>query len=336
MTLQFIREAKLFVLILSPTTDANTANQQTWDLSNLRFKFEVFAADLSAPNYAVIKVYNLSNNTAQQILHPDFPKYSLQVKLIAGYNGNAGQIFAGSVREVYQGRESATDTYICIVAADGDMFYNHAIVSTTLAAEANNAQGRLDAIVKSSNQSIERFSPQGTESGVTVAYASDTVIGKSFLAPRGKVLFGSVRRHLDGWAITQGSNWSIQNGKLVLIANNEYRPGLTFKLNSTTGMIGIPQQTSDGIKIRCLINPSIISGGQVEINNKDITPAQLTAEGFLSKAGDNLPLISSDGIYRVYVVEYIGDTRGLDWYADLTCLAINRDTQKVQDTSGTN
>ena len=31
--------------------------------------------------------------------------------------------------------------------------------------------------------------------------------------------------------------------------------------------------------------------------------------------------VAADGLYRVLVVEYQGDTAGNDWYADLTCLA---------------
>ena len=71
---------------ISATTVASDqqANQQQWirkiglfvsaggssalDLSNMRIVFRVFQADLpSTPNYATIKVYNLSDDTATSV-----------------------------------------------------------------------------------------------------------------------------------------------------------------------------------------------------------------------------------------------------------------------------
>ena len=45
----------------------------------------------------------------------------------------------------------------------------------------------------------------------------------------------------------------------------------------------------------------------------------------------NLAQVSTDGLYRVFVAEHSGDTRGSEWYTDLTCLAVNPQTQQVAD-----
>lgn len=320
------------VIVQSKTVNDVT----TYDLSNLRFKFQVFCGDVSTPNHAIIHVYNLSQSTANKIIQPARSQpYQTTVLLEAGYKGGSGQIFAGTVRQAYLGRESPTDTFLCIVAADGDLFHAWGLVSQTISAEINNPKGRLNAIVSSASDSIAPFAP--ASSGTTVRYSSDTLFTSPVTSPRGAVMFGMARKYLDGWAETQGSNWSIQNGHLELLANDEFKPGATYVLNSTTGMIGMPLQTPDGIKIQCLINPSIVVSGLVQINNRDIQPAALSATNLAYNAAPQ-PLAAIDdrwdGLYRVMTVDYIGDTRGQEWYAILTCLVVNADTGKVQNDSG--
>jgi hypothetical protein len=55
--------------------------------------------------------------------------------LQAGYEGGSyGAIFNGSIKQVRRGRDNPTDTYLEILAADGDVGRNFGIVNTTLAA----------------------------------------------------------------------------------------------------------------------------------------------------------------------------------------------------------
>jgi hypothetical protein len=110
---------------------------------------------------------------------------------------------------------------------------------------------------------------------------------------------------------------------LQIIPLTGYMPGEAVVLNSQTGMVGMPEQTQDGIRVQCLLNPNIKVGTRIQLNNADI---QLAAkdpalQGDLSFAF--LPSISSDGFYRVLVNDLEGDTRGKPWYNELICLAVN-------------
>ena len=98
------------------------------DLSDFRIKFQVKRSDTVTPNTADIRVYNLDEKTAIQI-REEFT----QVKLECGYPGNSGVIFQGNILQVIIGRESATDTFIDIIAGDGDRAFNFAVVNATLA-----------------------------------------------------------------------------------------------------------------------------------------------------------------------------------------------------------
>jgi hypothetical protein len=39
--------------------------------------------------------------------------------------------------------------------------------------------------------------------------------------------------------------------------------------------------------------------------------------------------VTTDGFYRLYQVEYIGDTRGQEWYSELVGLAVDKSSDKV-------
>lgn len=296
---QFGRKASLLV--------AN--DQQALDLSEMRFVFQVMAADIETPNTAFIRVYNVAPLTAQAVK----AEYS-RVVLQAGYdNTGFGVIFDGTLKQVIRGRESATDTYMDLVAADGDIPYNFGVISTSLAA-GSSAADRLKAISDSA--------------GVPVGYVPDNFYGG--ILPRGKVLWGMFRENMRDLADTTGTTWSIQDGKIQMVPLTGYLPGEAVVLTSRTGMVGRPQQTQEGIKVRCLLNPRIRVGTRVQIDNKSIQQAlrqvtrateAMTQEQYTAFA--RLATISNDGFYRVLVAEHQGDTRGNPWYSDLTCLSVD-------------
>lgn len=278
------------------------------DLSSLRFKFKVYAIDEETPPYAVVTVYNLSDARAQAILD----KRQKELVIQAGYvdGNNFGQIFRGNIRQAYVGRESPTDTYVSMIACDADLVYNFGIVNGTLK-KGSTAEQRLQSIVSQ----MAKADPTSSIP-FQVSYSPDVPLGPPL--PRGKVLFGMGRSALRDWGNTANVRYSVQGGQLQIIPRAGYLPGEAVVLNAKSGMVGMPQQTDQGIRVKCLINPNIRIGGLIKLNNKDIISAQIDIK---YSAVNNLARFQSDGFYRVYVIEYTGDTRGQEWYADLTCLA---------------
>lgn len=291
-------------------------DDEVLDLSNLRFRFQVKSMDVESPNNAAIRVYNLSRDTLVKI-RGEFSRVILQ----AGYDNNFGVIFDGTIKQYRIGREGTTDTYLDILAADGDLAYNLALVNKTLAA--------------------------GSSSGDRIAAATDAMRSKGVVGvqnqlqttggilPRGKVLFGLARAKLRDEVQTLGASWSIQQGVVTIIPKTGYLPNEVVVLSGQTGLIGRPEQTVDGIKARCLINPNIFVGARVQIDNKAINQ-------LVQSNPNNAPVpynqwtgvqlvanTTTDGIYRVFVIEYDGDTRGQQWYADLVLLAVDPSTDQV-------
>jgi hypothetical protein len=283
---------------------------QGLDLSALRFRFEVRSADTETPNTLVVRVYNLAQNTVNSIIQ-EFDT----VTLTAGYvEGQQSNIFQGDIKQFYFGKERNVDSFLEIRAGDGDQAYNFAVINQTFPAGTTDQQ-TLSALASSM--------------GLPVSQSANGFLTLGGVLPRGKTLFGMARIHMRDLAKKNDCRWSIQNGVVTLVPNTGFLPGTAVEINSATGMIGTPEQTDNGIIIRCLLNPAVKIGQAVKINNADINQVSLRTNfgfGFPKFTSQYYPAtIANDGLYRVLVAEHVGDTRGTgqDWYTELTCLNID-------------
>jgi hypothetical protein len=277
------------------------------DLSSLQVQFEVTQSTTSTPNSAKIRVLNISEGTQQLMLSN---AEGSKVALTVGYEGGPqGLIFQGSLIQLLSGRENALDSFIEIVAADGDQAYNFGIVNTSLAAGAT-AAARIKALASCLEQH-----------GVTVGYIPDLSDTKSI---RGVSMVGMAREYLTDLAAQYASYWSIQNGQLQFVPIAEVLPGEAIVLSSATGMIGVPEQTADGIHVRCLINPQLRVNGAIQIDNASINRAAYGTGVTAARDAGMLPSVAADGFYKALFITYKGDTRGADWFSDLICVGYDQ------------
>ncbi len=272
------------------------------DLSELHVKFTVKRSDTMTPNVADIRVYNVEEETALRI-RKEFKTVILQ----AGYEGNFGVIFRGNIKQVILGRESATDTFIDIIAGDGDRAYNFAVVNATIAAGAT----QQDQVVAS----IQAMAGKGVDAGHLGTFPTSQL-------PRGKVMYGNARNYLRDAAETSDKVWSIQDEKVTFVPKKSYLPGERVVITSKTGMIGTPQQTNEGVNVKCLLNPNIRIATRVQLDNRSIQQFKINLSIPNSPANIPAPL-TADGVYYVLVVEHQGDNRGIEWYSNLICLNID-------------
>lgn len=282
-------------------------DREALDLSELRIRFSVRRGDITTPNSADIRVYNVNDQTAKKAQLKEFERVVLQ----AGYAGNFGVIFDGTIKQVRRGRESQTDTYIDITAADGDSAYNFAVMNTSLAA-GSTANDHLQAALKS-------MESRGITMGEGGALSANKL-------PRGKVMFGMARDYLDTLGKTQDLSWSFQDGKLTMIPNTAYLPGEAAVINSATGMVGLPEQTQNGITVKMLLNPGVRIGRRLQINNASIQQYRYGLG--LSNAVQNdfthmSAKLDADGFYKVLVANHSGDSRGNEWYTDVICISVD-------------
>lgn len=318
---QYGRKATLIIqrpdhLVASTNTRVPESNL---DLSEFHFTFQTVQQDVESPNNCTVRVFNLSRETVDGIIKTEYQNLILQ----AGYEGNFGVIFQGNIKAYRVGRVDNTTTYLDILAADGDEAYNYGVVKQTLAAAGTGTKDQVEAIVQSMK-----------DKGLVLGKFVDPPSGGTL--PRGKVLFGMARVVLRQLTRSIGSTWNISNGQVNIVPTEGYLPGEAVVLSHLTGLIGIPEQTENGVKVRALLNPKIVVGGLIQIDQDSVNKqVQRSPEAapvpFNSYTGVQLlASITADGLYRVFVAEFTGDTRGQNWYVDITALSIDRSTDLVQ------
>lgn len=275
---------------------------------DLQFQFRIRHKDVQTLSAATIRVLNLSDATAQRI-QKEFSSVVLQ----AGYPGTSGLIFSGTIKQIRRGRINATDTYCDIAAADGDGPYNFGVAITTLAAGYTETDLRNAILTAFNNNPLGIAVPAG--------YLGDITVNNP--APRGRVLYGMARDYARDFSLSQEFTWSILDGKFQLVPLKGYVPGDAIVLTSNTGMVGLPEQTENGISVKSLLNANIRHGRRVWINNKSVQQALQPIAAFAGTQPFFYPSIANDGFYRVIAVDHYGDTRGNDWYSEAICVALD-------------
>jgi hypothetical protein len=298
------------------------ASNDVLELSDFRIQFHIKQSDCDTPNTAVIRVYNLSLATIQQLVTGFYG-----VILTAGYQENFGIVFLGNVKQYKIGKENNIDRYLDIFAADGDSVYTSGMMSTVIAPDtpAPAALQQMTANVY--------FPPLKNPQPVPVDPYAPSPIDNPFggTLPRGKVVYGLMRTQLRQFSKTLGARWYFSNGRVVVVPNASYRDtGQIVVLTGETGLIGYPEATEQGIEFVCLIDPRIQIGGLAQLDNNLVQQHHVLAPGWPSWGSLAFPgVTSSDGLYRILALDYEGDTRGQPWYAKCVGLALNPDTKMV-------
>jgi hypothetical protein len=274
----------------------STPGGEGLDLSGLRITFEIIKSDVLQPNPATITVYNLAQDVVARIRR-EFTRLTLS----AGYDDNFGLIFTGNIRQFQAGKmDNNTDTFLTIACGDGDQAYNFGVVNRSLAAGAT-AQDQIAAATAALGQ-------HGVTAGANTAPAGQPL-------PRGKALFGMAAELLGQAAGNAGAVASIQDGRVQVTSPNTVLPDAPVLLSPETGLLGWPEQNPIGLKFRCLLNPRLRVHARVYIGRENIREAAIQ-----SVYNQFLPKISSDGMYKMVLIRFVGDTRGNDWVAEVDAL----------------
>lgn len=279
--------------------------------SALRMTFEVKKTDTETPNSAVIKVWNLSENSLQRA-QKEFDRVILQ----AGYTGNMGLIYSGNIIGTRVLRENGVNTILELTCGDGDEAYLCTVINKTLAAGAKPGD-----VLEEAQKGFGEF-------GVT---KGDAPVFEGQPLPRGKVMFGAARKYMRDTCRTNDCSWSIQDGTLSICPREKYLPGEAVVLTAKTGLIGQPQQTNEGVKVKCLLNHGLRVNGRIKIDNASVLMAQVSADG---KSEKKLAKLGTDGFYRILQINYSGDTHAQNWYCDMVCVAIDASGAKTIDKRG--
>lgn len=244
---------------------------------------------------AEIIIYNLSYDTEQQIIQE-----GASVILQAGYvNGNYGKIYEGKVFQPMRDRENVTDYRLTLICEDALYMQERSMVRFTQAA-GQNSRDQVANICR--------------QSGIDEGYVSDNLPDQKL--PRGKTYFGDPNRYLRSSAKHCSAQWWVSEGKVNVGMPEDVSPGEALVLSPQTGLVGTPQQIEYGVFFRALLDPRIRIKPEkwmlVKLDNVLIRQMK-------KRIGqDKLSVLDQDLLFQVVGVAYTGDTRGNEWYVDVT------------------
>lgn len=254
------------------------------DVSTLRCTFQIEKSLLETPNYAEIVLYNLSAQTENSII-----KEGAKVILEAGYqNPQYGLIFSGDIVQPLRGKEDNTTYTLTLVSQDGDLFYNKGIINASFRA-GQTSRDILENMTKQSSNALE------------LGQLSNNLTPTAL--PRGKALFGLTRDYFRQIAKSEQAAFYINNNKIEFIKAIDLPTNEVIKLNGKSGLIGMPEQTEEGIQATCLLNPLLDLNKMVAI---DLSSMQRQK----ADRNNELKNIEGSGVFKIIKIVHKGDTRG--------------------------
>ena len=334
-------------------------------LGDLSVEFVINTHVQSSGSTATISIYNLSAETRNAIVSGKYKK----LRLIAGYTGilpdnneeepvipdymvgkvvenpplkpggpSYGEIFSGEIRYAFidkiaskESTQASPESVLKIQAIDGHQAAMEATVNTTIAAGYDaSALHRL---------TLRSFNPYGVTAGAT-----GTMPPTRF--PRGRVLYQTASQVMDNVAAQCRATWQFVDGKLQMVPEESYLERIVV-LNSQTGMIGSPELSTEGVNIKCLIDPTLRLHGLVHINQAALNSMRNAMESVNRAAAEEREAaakgnkaqpqgeqkkaqppadIAADGVYIVKGITYEGHTRDSKWYMTLTCVVRDKQT----------
>jgi hypothetical protein len=285
-------------------------NGEVWPSSgllveHLRIAFDITKTIYRTPNVGTIRIYNLSESDERKV-DREFNDVILQ----GGYQSNNRLFFRGNIKycNIYRdGNDRITE----LNCGDGDKDFKGTLVNFALAAGHTDA----DAI----RQLLHSFK------ATTLGH----VHGKDLFRKRsrGRVFSGNARDILDRVAEDNAAEWSIQDGKLIMVPVDSTLPNEAIEVDSETGLVGTPEVNDKGITIKTFFDPRIVPGSKLWLRNNEVKMRHLKAElkGQKRKLhGPSKPARTDpDGIYKVYAAHITGDTRDVEWFSECKCVALD-------------
>jgi hypothetical protein len=241
------------------------------------------------PNTCEIKLVNMSDDTRKFLTNKP-----LRVDIEAGYGGVARLLWTG---DLSWGNSKRDNTEWVTTLQLGDGLRAFALARTN---KSYRPPVRVDKVLADAAASLGLTLP------TTLAQSPQL---KQALAS-GISLHGPTRDVLTEILAPYGFSWSVQNGQLQILRDDDTRPGTVHVVNQQSGLVGSPELTpphnastsgkgaahrGSEVKFKVLLWPELVPGGMVQLESQSVT-----------------------GLFKITDVSHAGSTRDKDWYTDVT------------------
>lgn len=308
------------------TPTSETISTNAWEPESLRVTFEVQQATIQSPWwYADIVIYNLDTSAIQRLIFN-----ASWVTLKAGFQTGptlSGIIWDGPILQVLYDQEDVVEQRITLHCVANPLVMNEGVVSFSMGVFSTQAQLLAKAAAAINLPTVDQAS------GTLSVYASQALNQKAY--PRGNTVFGKMGNFMsqiadDQFLSTYRDGYKTymtdlgQPGAAPPSPNFIYSPpnplssNLPVPANTTPTIIGTPRQTPQGVVFTVLLDPRV----KVQIPPQVIQlvrtlPTQLAIQPNPSAGNLGTPL-NSDLTFFLGQVRHIGDSRGNDWYTEIT------------------
>jgi hypothetical protein len=249
--------------------------------TGLRFQFKAEKSLEKAPNTLDLSITNLATGTRAGMRTKGAP-----VILLAGYRGRVEQVFSGDARSIDHVKSGA-EWVTRVKCGDGEKQYRFARVAESFAPGTTAA-----AVVRQLARKL----------GIDTTGLDDSISGLATkVYQHGYSAWGRASDELDKVLAAHGLTWSVQDGRIQVLADGSASKGRAIVLSSDTGLVGSPEHGTPQkkgkpsiLKARSLLQPSIRPGSVVELRARSVK-----------------------GQFRCVKVTHTGDTHGNEWFSDL-------------------
>ena len=250
------------------------------EITDLRVQFTVKKDHSKHPNSCDITITNLAERTRANL-----ETKPLLVQLEAGYDDVYRFMYSGDLR-FGMTKLDGPNWETLLQLGDGDNHYRWSRMNKSYGSGSSVRQILTDAA-----------GSMGMELPANIK--NDPALDAKF--NYGRVASGPVRDKLTQLLYPYGYTWSIQNGKLRILREDQVHTGTPYPIDEEHGMIGTPEFGSPPksgkpphMTVKMLLYPDINPGDSVEVTSK-----------------------VKSGLFKVETVTHTGDTHGEAWNTEL-------------------
>jgi len=220
-------------------------------------KFEVKKNLGREPNTCKLEIYNLAETTRAEL-----ERKPRTVHFAVGYDGAPQLLFTGDVRTCYSAVDGS-DFITVVELGDGARAHAQGHISKKYKSGV-----RVDQVVRDCARSLGLDLPPEAEQSIDLKRALEDGIS----------LHGPTRDALTRILNRYGYSWSIQNGQIQILADDQVRAGEAVLLDKATGLLDSPKRKDPAkpgkkppeVTANALLRPDILPGKQVKLVSRDI------------------------------------------------------------------
>jgi hypothetical protein len=275
----------------APYLEVFTIEQNEWTPEGLHIKFDTTQATFQWQWCDVI-IYNLNAPTSQSLI-----QYGMTCQVEAGYmNGPYGTVFYGTIFQPLWEKENGVDWKLTLHCVVGMIEGSNNFIGHTVAGGVN----QRDMVAQMIGQAT-------TPLQLDLSGMEDTDN-----LTRATTYFGQPNDLLQYAADSNDALTWFNDRKAYVLKLTEDNTVPEKEFGTDNGLIGTPQQTEFGVALRVLLQPDLVLRGQIKLKQS------VAIKQMLREIGTRPSIITQDYRYIIGKLRHIGDSRGNDWYTEIT------------------